>query len=575
MRLWAWILPSLLLSHALAHDQQRAPEIFHVSEGHLFILTCSPADQQTNVTWSREGRSLGVEAPEQSGSLGVEVQEGRLWFRPVRSTHSGVYTCHYRTQGGEYQAQMELSVSRGLCPFAAERRALARGVTNNVPCKLYHLYHSLNLSSSKNIRWMKGCAPQHRPGAPLRVDEWGGLWLPEVSSEDRGTYTCFIDVSVGGQNYSATWSVEVTVNNKSVFVDPTVVYPRDQVIQVELGGSVELPCLADLGYSEDDHTDMYWLLNHTHTDDHPGLSDSWHFVQEERRVQGVSTLLISEVHHAHLNVPIMCKVQTLVGEDQGCLWLTPVDPSAFHRALGCSVGLSLVLLLLAACVYCCRVELVLVYRNQRMRFSKHYVADEKLFDAVVSCLHCSGLVPPDLSLFSLQLLPQRLEQQWGYRLYIRGRDDCPGEAVHDALSEVVKRSRRLLLLLCASRPQAALQMSEELHPLCYEQRVGLYEALMHKEPRIILIEISGPVDYSCLPESVQYLRRTQGALQWRPRSRLGFLCTERIFWNSLHYHMPPMPSGRSHPGPRSFSPSSSVVVESELVKSKSQRSCLS
>ncbi|XP_055086767.1 interleukin-1 receptor-like 2 isoform X2 [Periophthalmus magnuspinnatus] len=457
---------------------------------------------------------------------------------------------------------MELSVSREKCPFADEHRTQHQGVTGMLPCKLQHHYKFYNLSSTRPVRWMKDCAPLHRAGAPVRVDEWGYLWLQEASSQDTGTYTCFLDLSVEGQNYSAAWSMEVTVTDETVYVDPTVVYPQDQVLPVKLGDSVELQCRADLGYSKDDHTFMYWLLNHTHTDDHPGLSDSWHYVQEGWRVHGVSTLLISQVHPGLLNVSIMCCVNNPVGEDHGQLWLTQADTSAFHRSLGWSLGLSLALLLLVASVYYCRVELLLLHRDLRGRCSKHYVADEKLYDGIVTCLHPSGLVPSELDPFCLQLLPQRLETQWGYKLYIPGRDNCPGEAVHDALSDAVKRSRRLLLLLCASSPQGAVQPSDELQPLCYEQRVGLYDALMLKELHIILIEIGGPVDYSRLPKSVQYLKRTQGALLWRPapRGRLGFLRSERSFWNRLHYYMPQVPSGKSQLGPKAFSPASSVVV---------------
>uniref|UniRef100_A0AAV2JWA9 Uncharacterized protein n=1 Tax=Knipowitschia caucasica TaxID=637954 RepID=A0AAV2JWA9_KNICA len=73
---------------------------------------------------------------------------------------------------------------------------------------------------------------------------------------------------------------------------------------------------------------------------------------------------------------------------------------------------------------------------------------------------------------------------------------------------------------------------------------------------------SGPVDYSRLPETVQYLRRTQGVLKWRARPGLDCWLSERRFWNRLRYHMPPESSGRSRAGPR-------VMAQSELVESKS------
>uniref|UniRef100_A0A8C6TH75 Uncharacterized protein n=1 Tax=Neogobius melanostomus TaxID=47308 RepID=A0A8C6TH75_9GOBI len=460
-------------------DHQSAPDTFHVSAGHLAVLSCSPAQQhRTNVSWSRDGQGL-------DRTLGVEVQEGKLWFKPAHTSHSGVYTCHY---SGQNQAQVQLSVSGEKCPFVAEHRPLHLGENVLIP-------------------W-------------AHVVGRGFLKITNVTPGDAGTYTCFIDLSVGGQNYSAAWSVEMTLTN-GMFLQSS----SSDTFQRK-GRSVELRCLADLGYSEDSHVHMYWLLNYTHTENYP----------ERRRVKGVSTLVISEVHQELLNISISCCVKNAVGEDYGQLWLTQGHLLHFTMLL----SLSLALLLLAAFMYCCRVELVLASRDLRSRFSNNCVHDGKLYDGLVSCL-----------LFSLQVLPQHLEGQWGYRLYVPGRDDCPGEAIHEALSEAVRKSRRLLLLLCGSGTQGPLSSSEELQPLCFEQEVGLYDALTHKELRVILIEIGGPVDYSCLPESVQYLRRTQGALRWRPRGRLGLLLRpERCFWNGLRYHMPPVPPGRgAHSGP--------------------------
>lgn len=540
MPLFTWIYTVLLLSHAQAHDF-RMPDIFHVSAGHLAVLPCNPAGCHANVSWSREGQSLGGTAM---------VEAGHVWFRPAQVSHSGVYTCHYRSQSGQSQAEVELSVSTEECPFAVTQEPLHLGENKRIFCPLLHIYKDLNISINfRDVHWAKDCAPLTRPGH--QVDSSGQLWLKNITPEDAGNYTCFIDVSVGGQNYSTAWSGHMEVTNETVFVAPYVVYPRDQVVPVHLGGSVELRCVADLGYNEDSHTLMYWLLNETHTDEYPDVSSGNMTTvpasPQHRGVQGVSTLTISKVHHGFLDISIICCVESSVGEDYGEVWLIQAEPSGLPSALAWSLSLCLALLLITALLYCCRVELVLAYRDLRSHFSKHYVHDGKLFDGVVSCLLPPGVtLPPEVGVFSLQLLPQHLEQQWGYRLYVAGRDDCPGESLHDALSETVRRSRRLLLLLCASKPQGAQSESEQLQPLCYEQRVGLHDALTHKEPRVVLIEIGGPVDYSRLPESVQYLRRTQGALRWRPSGSLSLLRQpERSFWNRLRYHMPPVPSGRA------------------------------
>lgn len=54
--------------------------------------------------------------------------------------------------------------------------------------------------------------------------------------------------------------------------------------------------------------------------------------------------------------------------------------------------------------------------------------DGKLHDAYVSFLHpVSGSA--EVESFAMQVLPEKLEKQHGYSLYIRGRDDSPGEGL--------------------------------------------------------------------------------------------------------------------------------------------------
>lgn len=54
--------------------------------------------------------------------------------------------------------------------------------------------------------------------------------------------------------------------------------------------------------------------------------------------------------------------------------------------------------------------------------------DGKMYDAYVSYLHPNSRSSKS-ALFALQILPEKLEGQHGYTLYIRGRDDSPGEGL--------------------------------------------------------------------------------------------------------------------------------------------------
>ena len=56
--------------------------------------------------------------------------------------------------------------------------------------------------------------------------------------------------------------------------------------------------------------------------------------------------------------------------------------------------------------------------------------DGKLFDAFVSYLHGDAMCSSRAMTFALHMLPEVLERQHGYTLYVRGRDDTPGEGAH-------------------------------------------------------------------------------------------------------------------------------------------------
>ena len=47
----------------------------------------------------------------------------------------------------------------------------------------------------------------------------------------------------------------------------------------------------------------------------------------------------------------------------------------------------------------------------------------------------------------LKILPEVLERQCGYKLFIFGRDEFPGQAVANVIDENIKLCRRLIIIL--------------------------------------------------------------------------------------------------------------------------------
>ncbi|KAJ4933544.1 hypothetical protein JOQ06_030370 [Pogonophryne albipinna] len=533
-----WVI-LLSVTFTVAQKLSGEADTYHVSAGYLFVLRCPSEDKHTNVTWSRGGgHNLSLPS-------GVEVIDGLLWFLPLQMSHNGSYTCE---KWGETGVTIGLSVSSEKCPDIPETKRITAGVNEGVPCKQTEIF---NLKTTTNTRWLKDCKPLQ---GSISVEERGLMRLNGSSESDAGNYTCMVDVTFNGRKFTAARSIRLTFETiETVIVaEPKVIYPQQEVVVVKEGMAAEVKCKAYIGFSEENDTFMYWTVDNISTDDFTQLSDSWDSFQEGDRVYyGLSTLSISEVHRQFINVPISCCVQTAIGRQCGMAWLQEAD----HSALYTSVSLCISASLAVAAFLFFKVDLVLAYRKLLRHFSKQQISDGKLYDAYVSFLHPDTLTSDVTANFALQILPKEMEKH-GYSLFIRGRDDFPGEAVHDVIAAMVRRCHRLIIILSPEIRSSTEGETEEVETLrdnqtqlCYEQKIGVHDALTRNEPRVILVEI-GSVDYRCLPESLRYIKRKQGALKWKKPSIKTNKCikfrSNRNFWKSLRYNMPSVPSGKLH-----------------------------
>ncbi|KAF6730317.1 Interleukin-1 receptor type 1 [Oryzias melastigma] len=534
------LLAALLpLAVPLEHDHREETDTYHVSVGHLFLLSCSFAD--SGATWERGGSS------NTSLPAGVEVRDGLLWFLPVEESHEGEYTCKRSNRPQSTKRKFRLSLSRGECPDPSEVLSLPMGSSGGLPCKQTEIFR---LNTTRNVRWMKDCHQVQPEEDQIIVSEDGFMRFSPASLKDSGKYTCLIDISLNGKKYTAARSIQLTVKNEppDFFQELHILKPQEAVILVQVGMSAELQCVAIVGLSEDPEILMFWTVNTTLTEDYEELSESWKFIINRGVVYGHSTLSISKVLPEFLNVPIQCHIGSPVEERTGRAWLVEADHSALYGYVAIFITASLVILLLPA-VFFFKVDLVLGYRTLTAHFYKKVISDGKLYDAYVSFLQPKSPSVAEEAEFALQILPEELERQQGYSLYIRGRDDCPGEAIHDAITATLRQSRRLIIILSSEGTSHDLSCQcENQKQLLYEQTLGLHDALMMNDPKVILVEMDGPVDYRLLPESLQYIKRQQGALKWRKvfmrKNSLSSWLSNRHFWKNLRYHMPSVPARR-------------------------------
>uniref|UniRef100_A0A8C4YMW4 Interleukin 1 receptor like 2 n=1 Tax=Gopherus evgoodei TaxID=1825980 RepID=A0A8C4YMW4_9SAUR len=206
----------------------------------------------------------------------------------------------------------------------------------------------------------------------------------------------------------------------------------------------------------------------------------------------------------------------------------------FHRSL---TGGFIALLLLAVVTLLIfklfKIDIVLWYRSSCHAFVKKEASDGKIYDAYVMYPKPNGVrCIYTLNNFVLRILPEVLEIQCGYNLFILGRDDLLGEAVVNVIDETIKQSRRLMIILESEA------LSYNVLEDTFEQQLAVYNALIRDEIKIILIELDKIQDNTNMPESIKYIKQKHGAIRWKGDFTEKSHSANTKFWKNVRYQMP-------------------------------------
>uniref|UniRef100_A0A4W6DU69 TIR domain-containing protein n=1 Tax=Lates calcarifer TaxID=8187 RepID=A0A4W6DU69_LATCA len=202
--------------------------------------------------------------------------------------------------------------------------------------------------------------------------------------------------------------------------------------------------------------------------------------------------------------------------------------------------------IVAVLVKCFAIDLTLFFRT--FFPVRSHKKDARLYDAyVVYQTQCLDKATEDTQCrFVTQTLPSVLEEKCGYRLFIHGRDDIPGEDHLELVEDSMRQSRRLIVILTpgsgsGSEITAMPQNFMELEG--FDWQVGLHHALVQREMSVILIQLgdTGPHGYTHLPIGLQHLIRKSAPLRWPEGSR-GAAAMNSRFWKRVRYLMPATPA---------------------------------
>ncbi|KAE8625471.1 hypothetical protein XENTR_v10006281 [Xenopus tropicalis] len=305
------------------------------------------------------------------------------------------------------------------------------------------------------------------------------LSIKNSVKEDEGLYTCAVQFHYNGTEYSLTRTIELKIAVLATSSSPMMLNPSNSIQKVELGSPISLKCEAINGVD----VIMIWMYNNSFVDE---------FYGSDTRV------IIGETFSSKT-------------EDGELMWMrylnfTEIKEEDYNRKFYCQIANSM---------------------------SEAYVMlqrpDGKLYDAYIMYpKSLSGTNSYPMDIFVLKVLPEVLEVQFSYRLFIFGRDVLPGEAMSDVIDEAISQSRRLVIVLGGIQTRNYLKDD-------FEQQIAMYDALIRNKIKVILIELEKGTDYTSMPESIQYIKQKQGAIRWKGE----FTQANTKFWKHMRYYMPP------------------------------------
>ncbi|XP_044141552.1 interleukin-1 receptor type 1 [Bufo gargarizans] len=485
-----------------------------------FSVTWVRIDSQTEIASDRQAR--------------VHQDEQYLKFIPAELQDSGVYQCILRNSTNCIKKIRRVEVFRhddGLCynnsvMLRNEEKFIAPSLT--IECPHIDIYFS---HKNIQVRWFKECQPLDLDSERYSTSTIN-LIIKDLSSQDSGNYTCEVSFVYNGVTYNMSRAIEFTIQAQTE-PEPVVIFPKNNIIDVELGAPLTLTCRVLFNES----IAVLWVYNGIlmafYTEDDRVVMGNTDQTVTEDGLQHFITLNFTKVIEEDYNRQFYCNAWTQRNRAfTSYVLLKKPDPNfqGFLIAFFVSVFLVTVISIVAIRIY--KVDIVLWYRSSCFINTEH--KDGKLYDAYIIYPKKStgtSSYSYEIDIFVLKVLPEVLEKQCGYRLFISGRDDLPGQAMADLVDETIAQSRRVIIMLgnifCEDGGDD------------FEQKIAMYDALIQNKIKVVLIEMEKITDYTNMPESIKYLKQKQGAVRWKGKFTEAALSPNTRFWKNIRYQMPP------------------------------------
>ncbi|XP_032111426.1 interleukin-1 receptor type 1 [Sapajus apella] len=527
-----------LLISSLEADKckEREGKIILVSSANeIDVRACplNPNENKGTITWYKNDSKTPISTEQASR---IHQHKEKLWFVPAKVEDSGHYYCVVRNSSHCLKIQITAKFVENepsLCYNAQAifKQKLPIGGDGALVCPYLEFFKDENNEFPK-MQWYKDCKPLlldtiHFSGVKDR------LIVMNVTEKHRGNYTCRASYTYLGKQYPITRVIEFITLEENKPTRPVIVSPANETMAVDLGSQIQLICnvtgqLSDVAY---------WKWNGSLIDeDDPVLWEDYYGVENpanKKKSTLITVLNISEIESRFYEHPFTCFAKNTHGVDAAYIQLIYPVPNFQKHMIGICVTLTVIIMCSVFIYKIFKIDIVLWYRDSCYVFLPVKASDGKTYDAYILYPKTTGEgSTSDCDIFVFKVLPEVLEKQCGYKLFIYGRDDYVGEDIVEVINENIKKSRRLIIILV--REVSGFSWLDGSS----EEQIAMYNALVQDGIKVVLLELEKIQDYEKMPESIKFIKQKHGAIRWSGDFTQGPQSAKTRFWKNVRYHMP-------------------------------------
>ncbi|XP_077884877.1 interleukin-1 receptor type 1 isoform X2 [Ictidomys tridecemlineatus] len=511
------------------------PVILVSSANEIDVRACplNPNENIGSVIWYKNDSKTPISMEQDSR---IHQEKEKLWLVPAKVEDSGHYYCSVRNS--TFCLKIKITAKfvenepnlcyNGEAIFTQKLRIAGDG---RLVCPHLDFFKDEN-NEFPTVKWYKDCKPLILDNVYF-VGVTNTLLVMNVSEGHRGKYTCHASYMYSGKPYHVTRAIDFITLEEIKPDSPVIESPANGTLEVELGSYVQLVCnvtghLTDL---------VYWKWNGSLiSPDDPILVEDFELVNSpsaNRKTIHIITLNISKVKSQFYLYPFTCLVNSKSNIYSAYIQLTLPVPDFQKLLIGIFVTLTIIITCSVFIYKIFKVDIVLWYRDSCSDFLPPKASDGKIYDAYILYPKTFGEASTSNSdIFVFKVLPEVLEKQLGYKLFIYGRDDYVGEDAIEVTNANIKKSRRLIIILVTDMSDFSWLGHSS------EEQIVIYNALIQEGIKIVLLELEKIQDYEKMPESIKFIKQKHGAICWSGDFREGPQSLKTRFWKQVRYHMP-------------------------------------